>query len=112
MQVIPVQALPNQSFQVTLNGQACQLNVYQTTYGLFMDLLVNGTIIIAGVICQNANRIVRNIYLGFLGDLAWYDTQGTTDPVFTGLGARYVLVYFSPTDLLTFTPVVAGIGNA
>lgn len=101
MQVVPTQAIANQSFQVQLGNQACTLNVYQLTYGLFMDVYVNGTLIIGGVICQNLNRIVRSLYLGFAGDLVWLDIQGSDDPVFTGLGSRFVLVYLEVSDLPT-----------
>ena len=99
MQTIPVQPLPNQTLQVQLNNQACTLNIYQQTYGMFMDVYVGSTLIIAGVICENLNRIVRSIYLGFSGDFAFVDTQGSADPLYTGLGARWQLVYLSPTDL-------------
>jgi len=64
-----------------------------------MDVLVGGTTIISGVICENLNRIVRDAYLGFSGDFAWYDTQGTSDPVYTGIGTRFVLLYLTPDDL-------------
>jgi hypothetical protein len=40
---------------------------------------------------------VRDEYLGFIGDLAFFDTQGMTDPDWTGLGSRYILGYFFPT---------------
>ena len=55
--------------------------------------------IIAGVLCQNLNRIVRSLYLGFVGDFMFNDNQGDTDPVYTGFGGRYQLVYFAPADL-------------
>lgn len=99
MQTIPVQAIPNQSLQVQLGGQACTIDVYQLAYGLFMDLYVGNELVVGGVICQNLNRIVRSLYLGFSGDLCFFDQQGATDPVYTGLGARYQLVYLSPSDL-------------
>jgi hypothetical protein len=100
MLVVPVQALPNQTLQCVLGGQSVQLSIYQQSYGLFMDVSSNGTLIIAGVICENGNRIVRDAYLGFLGDFAWYDTQSTTDPIYTGLGLQYVLLYLETTDLV------------
>lgn len=99
MLTVPLQAVPNQTLQIQLGNQACALNVYQFQYGLFMDIYVSGTLIIGGVICQNLNRIVRSLYLGFIGDFAFYDTQGTSDPVYTGLGSRFVLLYLSPSDL-------------
>lgn len=97
---IPLQAVSNQTLTVTLNNQVCQINVYWTAYGLFLDLYVSGTFIIGGVICQNENVIVRNSYLGFSGDLMFYDNTGAgNDPVYTGLGTTYSLIYLTPTDL-------------
>ena len=98
MNVIPLNAVPSQIVNVTLNNQACTINIYQYDWGLYVDLYVNGVLIIGGVIALNANLIVRDAYLGFQGDLAFYDTQGLTDPVFTGLGAQYQLVYFAPGE--------------
>jgi uncharacterized protein DUF6983 len=101
VQVIPLLAVPSQTFTITLDGQACQINVYQKLYGLFLDLYLSGTLILSGVLCENVNRIVRNSYFGFIGDLAFLDNQGATDPVYTGLGTRYSLIYLEAADLLT-----------
>lgn len=97
-QIVPIQALKSQQVQVQLGGQACTLNIYQQAFGLYIDVYVGGTLIIAGVICENLNRIVRSIYLGFSGDFTFWDTQGTEDPVYTGLGARWQLVYMEPGE--------------
>jgi hypothetical protein len=99
MQEVPTQAIANQSIQVQLADQACTLNVYQLAYGLFMDVYVNGALVVGGVVCQDANRIVRSLYLGFHGDLMWADTQGSDDPVYTGLGTRFRLIYVEVADL-------------
>ena len=99
MKIIPISDSYAQYFNVTLNGQSCKINIYQKSTGLFLDLLVNGVLIIGGVICQNMNRIVRDAYLGFVGDLVFYDTQGKEDPISPGLGSRYQLYYIELTDL-------------
>ena len=99
MNVVPIQPIPNQTLQVNLGGQACVLNVYQKTAGLFMDVYVGGTLIIAGVLCENLNRIVRSLYLGFVGDLTFIDNQGSNDPDYTGLGTRFSLAYLETSDL-------------
>lgn len=97
---IPLQAVPNQTVSVTLNNQVCRLNVFWTAYGLFIDVYVSGVLIIGGVACQNENLIVRDAYLGFSGDFIWFDNSGAaTDPVYTGLGTTYSLLYLTPTDL-------------
>jgi hypothetical protein len=102
MQLVPTQPIPNQTFNVQLGGQACVINCYQLAYGLFVDLYVGNSLIVAGVIALNLNRIVRSLYLGFVGDLVFYDTQGAqnpSDPIFTGLGSRFQLIYLTPSDL-------------
>lgn len=99
MQTVSAQAVPNQQLQVQLGAQAVTLNIYQTAFALHMDVLVGSVEIVVGVICENLNRIVRDAYLGFVGDFIWFDSQGTNDPVYTGIGSRYQLVYLSPADL-------------
>ena len=107
MVIIPLQPIPNQTLTVTLNDQVTQLNVYQTIGGLFIDVLVNNVLIIGGVICQDLNRIVRSLYLGFSGDLVFVDSQpeivyGETvysDPYYSGLGSRFNLAYLTPEEL-------------
>jgi len=99
MQLIPLQATPNQTVAVQLSGQSCTLNVYQKSTALYMDVFVNDVLIIGGVICQNINRIVRSTYLGFIGDFAFVDTQGDLDPYYAGIGSRYYLMYFTAAEL-------------
>lgn len=98
-QLIPLRPLPNQQVQVQLGTQAVTINVFQQAYGLYVDVFVGGTAIIQGVIGENLNRIVRSAYLGFDGDLVFWDTQGDEDPVYTGLGDRWQLAYIDAADL-------------
>lgn len=63
-----------------------------------MDLYVNGSLLCGGVACLNKTFIVLNLYLGFIGDFSFLDTQGDTDPVYTGLGSRYLLFYVPPSE--------------
>lgn len=101
MLIVPIQAVPNQSVQVLLSNQQVLLNIYLRSTNLYMDVYVDSgsTEIVVGVICQNINRIVRDLYFGFLGDFSFFDTQGTDDPIYTGLGARFQLIYIEPSDL-------------
>lgn len=99
MQAVPVKAVPSQTLTVVLSNQNTQVNCYQKQGALYMDVYVNNAPIIVGVQCENANRIVRSTYLGFIGDFIWQDTQGQTDPVYTGLGSRYLLQYLTADDL-------------
>ena len=99
MLIIPVTDTYAQTFNVNLGGQDVTLNLYQKPAGLFIDVTVSGVLIIGGVICRNTTRIVRDLYLGFVGDLMWLDNQGADDPVSPGLGSRYSLVYLEAADL-------------
>jgi len=96
---IPLTPVPSQTLNSVLSGQNCTLNIYTLSTGLFMDVLINGISIVSGVLCVNRSRIVRNAYLGFIGDLVFTDTQGTNDPDYTGLGTRYALIYLEASDL-------------
>jgi hypothetical protein len=96
---IPLQPVPSQTLQIQLAGQSCTIDVYQKRTGLYINLYVSNALIIGGVLCENLNRIVRSLYLGFIGDLAFVDNQGSDDPVFTGLGTRFSLIYLETSDL-------------
>ena len=95
--IVPLLTVPAQAITCTLNDQPCSINVYQRTTGLYVDVGVNDRLIIAGVIALDRIKIVRDVYLGFVGDLAFWDSQGTSDPDWTGLNSRYFLGYFFPT---------------
>jgi len=97
--IIPLQPVPNQTVTVVLANQLCQIDVYQKAYGLFVDLYVSNVLIIGGVIAENLNRIVRSLYLGFIGDLCFIDNAGSGDPVYTGLGTRFSLAYLEASEL-------------
>lgn len=106
MLTIPLQAEPSQIVNVVLANQPCTIDVYQKDTGLFLDLYVNSGLIIGGVACRYWTRMVRNIYLGFAGDLAWLDTQGVPgsqvnpplDPTYDGIGSRYFLMYLTAAE--------------
>jgi hypothetical protein len=96
---IPISAVPSQKLAVLLGGQPCQINVYQKSTGVFLDLLVNNAPIVTAALCLDRGRVVRHKYLGFVGDLAMVDTKGKSDPDYNGFGSRYLLVYLEASDL-------------
>lgn len=103
MQIVPLQTTPNQTLNVLLGGQSCQINVWTLMDGLtYLDLIVgNSTPILSMQICQDKNLLVRYPYAGFIGDMWFFDTQGSSDPVYTGFGDRYQLQYITPADFVT-----------
>lgn len=107
MLIVPLNPIPSQTLSITLNGQPCKIHVYQRTTGLFLDLSVNDSLVVGGVICHDRNLLVRSAYLGFSGDLAFVDLQGKADPFFNGLGTRWTLDYFLPAELVVPVGAVA-----
>lgn len=99
MITIPLTAVPSQQLKVQVLQQPVSLSVYQKSTGLFVDVYVNDSLVIGGVQARNLNRIVRDLYLGFSGDLTFFDTQGTDDPDYTGLGSRFQLLYLTPQEV-------------
>lgn len=93
--IVPLDTVPNQTLSTTLNGQLVRLNVYQRTVGLFVDVALNDVLLIGGVIALDRNLIVRSKYLGFIGDLAFFDVQGFADPQWAFFGQRFFLGYWS-----------------
>ena len=90
---IPLAAVPSQELSIQLGQKSCRIAVYQKRTGLFVDVRVNDRLVVAGALCRDRVWLVRGSYLGFPGDLAFFDTQGTSDPDYTGLGSRFVLVW-------------------
>ncbi len=99
MQTIPLQPVPSQQVQVTLDAQLCTLSVYVKNQCMFADTVVNGSPISYAVQAKNLVNLVPTAYLGFTGLLVFYDTQGSDDPVYTGLGSRWQLLYLDQADV-------------
>lgn len=99
MQQISLQASKSQEVSVTLNNQSCKIKLHQRSTGFYMDLYVNDSPIMQGVICLNCNFMVRYKYLGFSGDLVFVDTKGANDPVWDEIGTRYQLYYLTADEI-------------
>jgi hypothetical protein len=61
---------------------------------LYCDLFIGGSPVWYGKRCENGTSLNYYTYQGFSGQLCFVDMQGYTDPVWTGLGTRYQLMYF------------------
>lgn len=99
MKIIPLAQMPSQTFPIVLAQQNCKISVYQKSTGMYLDLYLDATKIISGVICRNLVRLVQQSYLGFIGDLAFMDMTGNDDPSYEALGTRWVLMYLEDSDL-------------
>jgi hypothetical protein len=77
----------------------------QPNQQLYIDVTLDGDAIITAKLCTVLQPLLlTSPYIGFEGELEFFDTlntglQDSTNPVYTGLGTQYQLVYFSPADL-------------
>lgn len=91
--LVPLQPIKSQLLQIYLGGQNITLSVDQRRYGLFVDLYLDNAIVRRGMQALNLVKLIRDPYLGVAGNFYFYDTAGTADPDYTGLGSRFVLIY-------------------
>lgn len=115
MKVVPLSAVPSQTLQIVLGGQNCSISVYIKTGAdladqtlqtpkqqTYMDLGYNGITVTTTALCLDQEQVLLDRqYLGFVGDFMFVDTQGNDDPVYTGFGTRWVLLYLEAADLVT-----------
>jgi hypothetical protein len=138
--VVPTTESPAQLITITLAGQAClirlftkSINVpaldpeeiatdpnprYENANPVFVDVYTGSgaNLVVGGVIVRHGTLIVRDVYLGFLGDLAVYDTSGAMEdpqgvpPVLPPLVLRNAtqLASFPLSDGDRAPPAVAG----
>jgi hypothetical protein len=91
---LPIVATPSQSMRVSLGGQQCEIQIDQKYHGgVFMSLKANDVQVVNFAICRDRVSIARKGYLPFVGTLSFIDTQGASDPDYTGFGTRYQLAY-------------------
>ena len=120
---IPLSAVPSQTLSIVLDGQSCQIAIYQkqpitdeygVAAGLFFDLIVGGVPIINTARCLDRTPILQDKrYLVDplnMGEFMFLDTLATqggpptfngAPPYYTGLGAQFVLLYLEEADLIS-----------
>jgi hypothetical protein len=99
---IPLQQIPSQITKVVLGNQNCQIFIYAKSQGVFVDISVDDTDIVNCVIARNMVPIVCREYVGFDGNLMFVDNQGNDDPLYTGIGSRWSLVYLTAAEYAEF----------
>lgn len=92
--IIPLNPVANQQLSTVLDDNvATQISLTTTDYGMYIDVVYNGVFVIQARLCQDRTDVNPAKYLGMPQSLFFADTQGTSDPVFAGLGSRYLLCY-------------------
>lgn len=99
-QQVPLSAVASQRLSIVLGNQNCQINVFQKTDCMYLDLAIDGASILRTKAARNRSRLLLSTgYFGFIGDLVFVDTLGDDQPIYTGLGSRWFLLYLTPNEL-------------
>lgn len=99
MQVIPLQTIPNQRFNIALGDQNCTLHLYQRGDYMYLDLSVDNVVIRQGMICLVNVSLLNYPVNGFSGVLFFADNNGAGGtPVYDQLGGRYTLFYMTEEE--------------
>jgi hypothetical protein len=100
---IPIQAVPSQIILCVLSNQNVQIAIYLKAGNLFVDINSNGVDMCVGCLALNGVPLdACNSWDGFQGNLYLIDTQGLEDPIYTGLGSRWLLVYLSAAEVIEY----------
>lgn len=97
---IPLNAIPNQQFTVTLDGQICQIRLYWRYDHLYCDLNVQDEVICTGTLCVTNEFILQQPKLNFNGNLLFVDNEGHgAQPDYKELGTRFVLCFVPESEM-------------
>lgn len=91
--IIPIENVPNQSFDVDLNDKTYRFEFITKGFFIYMNLFIDEVKKLDGIICLNNVNLIQYDDIGFKGKIYFYDTQGEFDPVYYGLGDRWILYY-------------------
>lgn len=97
MNVIPIQALPNQTFSVTLNGARFDISILETNGVMSASIAINDTPVIENVRATASTFLLPYLYqengnflfLNMSEQLIYY----------TNFGITQTLIWLSPGDL-------------
>lgn len=96
MKSIPLSATPSQSLQTQLApDKKANITLRWLANNLYFSL--DG--VVTNRVCRDRQRLLVDAqYREFGGDFLFVDTQGAADPVWSGLGSRYILVYVNADE--------------
>lgn len=93
IQTITLQQAASQQLDVSLNEQACTLNIRQLSGDIYVDLYVNSKPVVLSALARDRVGLTRHAYLPFKGELLFVDTHGSEDPQYKISGDRWQLLY-------------------
>lgn len=93
---IPIIDEPSQKLTLRLGDQAVDIALTMRLGNLYADVRTNGKDVINNRICLNRTPIIKEVFRPFVGELYFEDLQGDENPVYGGLGSRFLLRWIEP----------------
>lgn len=91
MKIIPLEAVPNQRVSIILDSTAYTIEVLTRNDRLYVTIWAEAQRILA-------NRFLA-CYAPLIREFVLIDLDGTEDPVYNGLGTRWLLAFAEESDL-------------
>ena len=108
MQIIPLEAIPNQQLNILLDGSPITLAVYSRAGFLYLDIGPGTEWTARGMLIVPGESILRTS-VNFTGHLVMIDTRSQlaapSEPAWDGLGTRYVLYHMTSAEYARYAPV-------
>lgn len=99
MQVVPLQAMPNQQLTVVLDGVLYDLTVRETNGCMSMDVIRAGEVVVSGQRCVAGSLVLPYISLeSTFGNFAFL-TQNDDLPYWDQFGATQTLVFATGVEI-------------
>jgi hypothetical protein len=90
---VPLSALPSQELSLVLGNQDVTVRVLTRGDYLYLDVLKESTPVIQGQLIVTNQNLLPSGLADFIGNFQVVDINGNSDPVYTGLGTQYRLLY-------------------
>ena len=90
---VPLSALPSQELSLVLSNQDVTVRVLTRGDYLYLDDLKDGSAVIQGQLIVTGQNLLPSGLADFIGNFQMVDINGNSDPVYTGLGTQYRLLY-------------------
>lgn len=90
---VPLSALPSQELSLVLGNQDVTVRVLTRGDYLYLDVLKETDPVILGQLIVTGQNLLPVGLSDFVGNFQMIDLNGDSDPVYTGLGTQFRLLY-------------------
>lgn len=109
-QLIPIQAIPNQSFTVTLNGATFIISLRTIEDFTSVSIAINGVAVVDGSRTPAGAPLLPYKYEEN-GNFMFTNSNSYRLPYYTNFNITQVLIYYSPTELAAIRAVPPPVFN-